>query len=164
MDTDGTNADSGIHSDEVSEVDDEQITASVIEGLNSEYNIIIDNVRNITCGINWRSKTSPEEQLIKSRGRKLSNGVRIQQDMTCPVAMATRKSPRKPPTSTDFATTYFKSPTPKKTPVKSSKVTPVKKPLSAQRKAFRKRLSLNSESPESEPVKRNRTQCGSKFR
>ena len=157
MDTDGTTADSGIHSDGVSEMEDEQIIESIIESMNSEYTIIADNVRNINCGLNRRQKTSPEEQLIKNRGRKLSAGVRFQ-ETTCPVVMATRKSPRKPPVSTsDFASTFFKSPTPKKTPVKSSKVTPIKRPLSAQRKAFRKRLSLNSESPEtSEPVKRKR--------
>ena len=85
------------------------------------------------------SQVSPDEEIIKARGRKIRSKVaRIRYD-ELPLVLATRKSPRKS-SNVDF-THFFRSPTPKKkSPVKSN---PELNHIRI-RSSIRKRLTLNS--------------------
>lgn len=118
-----------------------------------------DNVANIANGSMFSA--SPDEEIIKCRGRKQASKLKVnkvssRRDQML-LALATRKSPRKPTGPVvDYASYFFRSPTPKKTPQLSG-MTPKKEPSPALLKArrnFRKRLSLNSESssPVASPV------------
>lgn len=114
---------------------------------------LINNSANIARG--FSNISSPEEDIIKSRGRinKKIVDERPSSQESVLLRLATRKSPRKPIVRTvnDFADDYFKSPTPKKargTPKKNSKITPIKSSkdykANPKKAAFRKRLTLNS--------------------
>lgn len=119
-----------------------------------DYTSSADNVVNIANGS--IASASPDEEIIKSRGRRRSTASStsiassfmqsIQHRDHLVVALATRKSPRKPPGPlVDYASYFFRSPTPKKTPQKKI-MTPKKEPSPSALKArinFRKRLSLN---------------------
>jgi len=126
----------------------------------SELSTSADNMANIANGS--FTSTSPEEEIIRLRGsrrpRTSSNsncdtnqGKRsIRKERTreqLVMALATRKSPRKAVgPQVDYASYFFRSPTPKKAPQKSG-TTPKKEPSPAALKArinFRKRLSLSS--------------------
>lgn len=124
-------------SDDEDDIPDVVITASVDSpnGLT-----ITNNETNITNG--KKLQTSPDEEVIKSRGRKKGAGLRTMW-MVCPEAMATRKSPRKAARSTDFVSYFFRSPSPKKTPVKCYRLTPTKASCKLRSTSFRKRLALS---------------------
>ncbi|KAI1303009.1 hypothetical protein HDE_02393 [Halotydeus destructor] len=102
---------------------------------NNEINI----VNNIT-----EPQHSPDEEIIKSRGRKPINH-RLKH-VNSPELLVTRKSPRKVANTVDFASYFFKSPTPKKTPTKYYRYTPIRnsKKGSSSKTSFRKRLSLSN--------------------
>ena len=111
----------------------------------------INNRANIARG--YSDISSPEEEIIKARGRLKKDAMGPKSKDSVLLHLATRKSPRKPPSKTvnEFADDYFKSPTPKKargTPKKSSKITPIKSSsdykVNPRKAAFRKRLTLNA--------------------
>jgi hypothetical protein len=121
----------------------------------SEPSLSVDNDANIANGSSL--STSPDEEIIRCRGRKHpssrnkpvnSNPSARREEML--LALATRKSPRKPSGPVvDYASYFFRSPTPKKTPQSSTGNTPKKELSPALLKArmnFRKRLSLNPDS------------------
>lgn len=121
---------------------------------------LVNHSANIARGI--ANISSPEEEVIKSRGRVNNKRTRSDEPSSessssrdsVLLHLVTRKSPRKPLVKSvnDFANDYFRSPTPKKargTPKKSgNKVTPIKSSsdykVNPKKAAFRKRLTLNS--------------------
>lgn len=129
----------------------------------SEHTASVDNISNIANGS--IPSASPDEEVIRSRGRKpvrplpsrnhhyssnTSKDGSVNRREQLVLALATRKSPRKlPGPLVDYASYFFRSPTPKKTSQKTS-TTPKKEPSPSVLKAranFRKRLSLSSYDP-----------------
>ena len=97
-----------------------------------------NNFINIANG-SLSSQLSPDEEVIKARGRKIRSKVTRIRYEELPLVLATRKSPRKS-SNVDFSH-FFRSPTPKKkSPVKlSSELSHIR-----IRSSIRKRLTLNS--------------------
>lgn len=101
------------------------------------------------------SPASPEEQVIQSRGRRRTSGdqqsLRSRQRKDDIVVMlACRKSPRKPAKPVDFASYFFRSPTPKKQRPILTQVLSQSPAVVRAKKSFRKRMSLLS--PTSSPA------------
>lgn len=90
------------------------------------------------------SQLSPDEEVIKARGRKEHIKLTRIKYEELPVVLATRKSPRKSSIDVDFSH-FFRSPTPKKkTPIKrTSELDHIR-----IKSSIRKRLTLNSSSSE----------------
>lgn len=108
-------------------------------GTSTNDSNVNSNYLNIANG-NASNQISPDEEVIKARGRKINNKINRIKYEELPMVLATRKSPRKS-SNVDF-THFFRSPTPKKkTPVKS---TPQLDHIRI-RSSIRKRLTLNSQ-------------------
>ena len=114
---------------------------------------------------------SPDEEIIRSRGRRKSAGPVVpsekQRRNDIIVALATRKSPRKPAKRVDFSAYFFRSPTPKKVkqePVhQTQQQSAPKEPSPAEiraKKSFKKRLSLSSDQ-HSTPSSPSSSSCSS---
>lgn len=103
------------------------------------------NWANIANGAS--SPASPEEQVIQSRGRRRSDGQQLRSRVRkhdTVVMLACRKSPRKPVKPVDFASYFFRSPTPKKHKPMEAPVLTQSPAFVRAKKSYRKRMSLIS--------------------